>query len=65
MKIKIEIECDNAAFEPNPAREVKEILASLIRRITPQVFTDKRVGANELKLYDHNGNTVGEMKVSE
>jgi hypothetical protein len=32
MKFKLEIACDNAAFDPDPAREVARILRNLADR---------------------------------
>lgn len=56
MKIKIEINMDNAAFEDNP-NELTEILANI----------GNRVGWHNLKegtVRDSNGNVVGTYKVT-
>jgi hypothetical protein len=55
MKFTLEINCDNAAFEADPAFEVARIL---------------RVAANlldrdDLRLMDRNGNHVGQMTWSD
>ena len=52
MKFKLEIDCDNAAFEDDAAGEVMRILNDLAERI-PIVI------GRTLNLYDVNGNSVG------
>ena len=56
MKLKIEINMDNAAFEDNPEDEIRSILDD----IYPEVMNRRKV-----KLRDSNGNTVGHYKITE
>lgn len=57
MKVLIEIDCDNAAFEPDWQDEVSRILKELAYKL-------RRVGLPEgLNLHDINGNKVGQMRV--
>jgi hypothetical protein len=58
MKIKIEICCDNAAFEGDPATEVKRILDRLTLRLMVN-------GLEDSALADVNGNRVGFLEVEE
>lgn len=58
MKVKIEICCDNAAFEVDPATEVKRILDRLTLRLMVN-------GLEPCSLADVNGNKVGTLKVGE
>jgi hypothetical protein len=52
MKFKLEIECDNAAFEDDPSYEVARILKEAATEKVEQ-------GTLTGKLYDINGNLVG------
>ena len=52
MKFKLEIDCDNAAFEDDAAREVRRILL----RLCNQAFHQE---GGKLNLLDINGNSVG------
>lgn len=61
MKITIEIECDNAAFEPHPQTEMSRILKDLAKLIQIKSLS----GIDGLKLRDYNGNTVGTVAVDE
>ncbi len=56
MKITIEIQCDNAAFDPESAVEVSRILGELSNRVGVNGITRRT-------LRDINGNSVGTMKV--
>lgn len=58
MKILIEIECGNDAFQPYPGFEVARILTELSDKINPTLDVD-----DELSLFDKNGNNVGSVKV--
>ena len=61
MKVKIEINCDNAAFDESVSAEVARILRDLADTIP---LSDLNVPFDRsLRLRDHNGNVVGEMKV--
>lgn len=55
MKFTIEINCDSAAFEPEPQIEVQKILSDIIDELTTVFFT----GKTKLLIHDINGNTVG------
>ena len=59
MKVTIEIQCDNAAFEDLNG-EVSRILRVLAKRVdtSPKSLEDMR-------LMDLNGNKVGQMVVSD
>lgn len=60
MKLKIEIELDNAAFDyPYIEPEVKRILEDLSERID---YISER---NELVILDINGNKVGIAEIKE
>ena len=52
MKFKLEITCDNAAFDDDPGMEVASILAQLVDDLR-----DGEAGHDALR--DVNGNTVG------
>lgn len=56
MKFKLTIDCDNAAFEDDPADEVRTILLSMV----DVVFVDK---GYEHHVLDSNGNTVGKWSL--
>lgn len=58
MRLIIEIEMDNAAFEDDPGAEVVRILRTVPQKV------DWR-GANSAKLRDSNGNTVGFARVED
>lgn len=67
MKIKITIDCDNAAFaDGNNGSEVARILREAAERIDGDDIpsTPTRKGDGYLFLRDYNGNRVGEMKVT-
>jgi hypothetical protein len=55
MKITIDINTENAAFEDNPS-EIKEIINKVAKQVN--------AGCNEDNLRDSNGNTVGKFKVT-
>ncbi len=54
MKFSLEIECDNAAFEDEPATEIGRILREAAKRVED--------GNIDFPLRDINGNTVGHAK---
>ena len=58
MKLKLEINLDNAAFEESPDLEAANILSDLARRI-------REHGTASLSptLRDTNGNTVGSWEI--
>ncbi len=51
MRFVLEIECENAAFNPDPEPEVARLLDHVASRL--RVFDDAPI------LVDENGNTVG------
>jgi len=53
-KFTLSIDCDNAAFGEDKAREVSRILFELAASISPGLMDD-----DDGKLRDVNGNTVG------
>lgn len=52
MKLKLEITCDNLAFEDNPNEEIKRILLTLVEKLETGDF-------DIVPLCDDNGNRVG------
>ena len=58
MKVKIEIECSNAAFDDLPGVEVSRILEDLAENIN---FS----GLEDGSIHDINGNTVGHIQVED
>lgn len=60
MKLKIEIQMDNAAFEPDYVEEVQSILEDLCERL-PYPLKETN---GDLNLRDTNGNTVGKAAVT-
>lgn len=56
MTVWIRIDADNAAFEDAAGCEVARILKEAARRVPPELEQ-----LETIKLYDANGNTVGEM----
>jgi hypothetical protein len=63
MKLKIEIEMDNAAFggDSDDPEEVKRILRKLADNLPPM----RRVIGWPVRLWDINGNYVGNVTVEE
>ena len=57
MQITISINCDNAAFVPEPQPEIARILRGLALEILH--------GENPDKVYDENGNFVGTLVVTD
>ena len=61
MQFTITIKCDNAAFSPDPEREITRILYDVADRINA-----KGVHANgPYRIADLNGNTVGQFEATE
>jgi hypothetical protein len=68
MKITITIATDNAAFEDNPAPEVARILHKLsgeIRTSSGNTADHFQRDFDGEKLRDYNGNTVGQVEITE
>lgn len=61
MKFKLEIECNNAAFEDAPDDEIARILRSCARRL--EIGFEGVSGRNAL--FDANGNRVGTFQLEE
>jgi len=62
MDVTIKINCDNAAFEHSANAEVARILKEVAKKVADRyvyVHPDE-----ELKIYDHNGNRVGDFTVT-
>jgi hypothetical protein len=59
MKVKIEIDCDNAAFDGNWTGEVQRILRGIT---SGRLLSVEDFGPANLR--DSNGNTVGQMEVT-
>ncbi len=58
MKLRINISCDNSAFDDDPTLEVARILRDLAVRLV-----NEGPMLNDFTLRDVNGNTVGEARV--
>jgi len=58
MRVRIEIRCDNEAFEPYAGTEVARILRQIADEMQDDILPD-----TEQRLRDINGNTVGTLKV--
>ena len=56
MKIRLEITCDNAAFEDNP-NELGDILRHIGR------LADNHGSLADVPIYDTNGNRVGLIEI--
>jgi len=63
MKVVIEIDCDNAAFDPCPHIEVSTILSIYATRLTCELPLDAEPSDWPTRLLDTNGNTVGKVEV--
>ena len=62
MRLKIEIDMENAAFAENWRDEVARIIGSFSERIR---FDSNIVYKVKVPLYDINGNTVGRAEVAD
>lgn len=58
MKFKLNIDCDNAAFQDDASHEVARIL----RELADRVEISGGQPLSDFNLYDTNGNRVGEAK---
>lgn len=61
MILNINFETSNAAFEPDPAREVAWVLDHLAERVIDDDILVNQSG--EYAVLDSNGNTIGTMEV--
>jgi hypothetical protein len=61
MKLTIEIDLDNAAFEDNGWGEIVYCLSQVTRKLNFR----GRIVADDCKILDTNGNTVGTATVSD
>lgn len=68
MKLTIEIDMENDAFQPDPGPEIARVLRWVTGSLTDPDgswgLMPDRVG-EQLRLRDHNGNTVGHFSVTE
>lgn len=55
MKLKIEIDLDNAAFEPDANEEIARILGDLSGM--------RLYDESPIRIRDNNGNTVGNLRI--
>lgn len=66
VKIEVEIDCENAAFDPDPLPEIHRLLVQLpwkVRAILARPDAVCDAPEADDKLIDLNGNTVGSFKV--
>ena len=64
MRFKLEIVCDNAAFEDDPRQEVSRILSDVAADM-PDHGLNGAVTGFAVNVRDINGNTVGEYSFSD
>ena len=57
MKIKIEIDCNNSAFQDCPTTEASRILSGICQDLNASGHF------HPCKLHDYNGNCVGSLSV--
>lgn len=57
MKLEIEMECNNSAFDEDPTFEIRRILEEMLDKLDG--------GMKEGYLLDINGNLVGEYKLKD
>lgn len=63
MKITVEFDTNNAAFEENPSLELREIMEHASHKAFRILSTSMDLnGTGEERLHDSNGNTVGTVK---
>ena len=65
MKIQIEIETDNDAFQDgdeNSSFIMENELTSILTKLAKDIVSD---GITSKNLYDHNGNHCGQITISE
>ncbi len=60
MKIKIEFDCDNAAFDGNLLSEVRDVMERAMSHIVNNEYYS---GEDDSILRDTNGNTIGKVEV--
>lgn len=63
MKLKIMVNCDNAAFEDDLVGELTSILEYAMRELEKGLTTRTLSLASHTKLMDSNGNGVGWMNL--
>ena len=63
MKFQIEIDMDNAAFDPNSEIELRRILINIAKQMEHISFDCDRKTLKANMCRDLNGNIVGEWKV--
>jgi hypothetical protein len=66
MKISVEFDTNNAAFDENPSMEIRDVLNQAAAKAFQILTEGGGVScAGEARLRDTNGNTVGTVKVEE
>lgn len=63
VKIEVEIDCENAAFDPDPLPEIHRLVSQLPWKVPPILSHPDFSGKAMVGLRDVNGNTVGSIKV--
>lgn len=58
MKFVVEINCDNSAFDKRLLQETTSIIETVANTLDTEFF----YGQNDMKLWDSNGNVVGEAR---
>ena len=67
MKVQIEFDCDNAAFDGTPYQlyeEITKILKQASAKLSDQFYRMPTTAcASSQKLLDYNGNTIGYVRL--
>ena len=64
MEFKLNINMNNAAFDPEPLSEIENILVNVITKLRNEV-TLRMLRDVKAMLRDTNGNTVGKFEITE
>jgi hypothetical protein len=66
MKFNLTIDCDNAAFHPDPTPEIERILAKLAKEVQSHLgfYNSAELCYAEKALFDINGNRVGTARMT-
>jgi hypothetical protein len=64
MKLRIDINMENAAFDDDPAEEVRRILHEINGRLARGEFAEIFEHGGKHKLFDINGNRCGQLTFS-
>lgn len=65
MKVKIEFDCDNAAFFDAADRFNQHEVAKILKNLAAYVTQVSLISGDKLKIFDSNGNSVGLFEVKE